>query len=261
MWPCCICLPPKHTDLVFLIKTKHFLPFVECCRCLLVTSFIARKLLVTKVVLSWIFCFSSGMEGERPARLNRGEADRDAYRRSAAPREYTSKNMWSCAEIMVEMSNTVSKWGLNISKVYKVIYLDILSFNVVESTCSNKPNIVYVKEPFNCPSLNLIIWKLLADVVICIFSTSWCWQESRGRCWSCHRVPVRKYCSFFSNFPVWVFKFVSKMTILLLLIGFVVANKECFFTVIIQVSLKLCGFIMGSIRNGCKLNLICIEPL
>uniref|UniRef100_A0A3Q3L8I6 Ribosomal protein S10 n=1 Tax=Mastacembelus armatus TaxID=205130 RepID=A0A3Q3L8I6_9TELE len=26
-----------------------------------------------------------GMEGERPARLNRGEADRDAYRRSAAP--------------------------------------------------------------------------------------------------------------------------------------------------------------------------------
>ncbi|KAG7226768.1 hypothetical protein INR49_014117 [Caranx melampygus] len=31
-----------------------------------------------------------GMEGERPARLNRGEADRDAYRRSAAPRTYTS---------------------------------------------------------------------------------------------------------------------------------------------------------------------------
>ncbi|KAG7236146.1 hypothetical protein INR49_001327 [Caranx melampygus] len=27
----------------------------------------------------------NGMEGERPARLNRGEADRDAYRRSAAP--------------------------------------------------------------------------------------------------------------------------------------------------------------------------------
>uniref|UniRef100_A0A3Q3WIB3 Plectin/eS10 N-terminal domain-containing protein n=1 Tax=Mola mola TaxID=94237 RepID=A0A3Q3WIB3_MOLML len=26
-----------------------------------------------------------GMEGERPARLNRGETDRDAYRRSAAP--------------------------------------------------------------------------------------------------------------------------------------------------------------------------------
>uniref|UniRef100_A0A672ZJS4 Plectin/eS10 N-terminal domain-containing protein n=1 Tax=Sphaeramia orbicularis TaxID=375764 RepID=A0A672ZJS4_9TELE len=26
-----------------------------------------------------------GMEGERPARLNRGEADRDTYRRSAAP--------------------------------------------------------------------------------------------------------------------------------------------------------------------------------
>ncbi|CAI5657715.1 unnamed protein product [Oreochromis niloticus] len=26
-----------------------------------------------------------GVEGERPARLNRGEADRDAYRRSAAP--------------------------------------------------------------------------------------------------------------------------------------------------------------------------------
>lgn len=33
---------------------------------------------------------SAGMEGERPARLNRGEADRDAYRRSAAPRKYTS---------------------------------------------------------------------------------------------------------------------------------------------------------------------------
>uniref|UniRef100_A0A3B4BG45 Plectin/eS10 N-terminal domain-containing protein n=1 Tax=Periophthalmus magnuspinnatus TaxID=409849 RepID=A0A3B4BG45_9GOBI len=31
-----------------------------------------------------------GMEGERPARLNRGEADRDAYRRSAAPRKYNS---------------------------------------------------------------------------------------------------------------------------------------------------------------------------
>lgn len=30
---------------------------------------------------------SAGMEGDRPARLNRGEADRDAYRRSAAPRE------------------------------------------------------------------------------------------------------------------------------------------------------------------------------
>ncbi len=30
---------------------------------------------------------------ERPARLNRGgEADRDAYRRSAAPRKYTSNN-------------------------------------------------------------------------------------------------------------------------------------------------------------------------
>lgn len=47
------------------------------------------------------------MEGERPARLNRGEADRDAYRRSAAPREYTfihSNNMRSCAALMVEMS-------------------------------------------------------------------------------------------------------------------------------------------------------------
>lgn len=30
---------------------------------------------------------SAGMEGERPARLNRGEADRDTYRRSAAPRK------------------------------------------------------------------------------------------------------------------------------------------------------------------------------
>lgn len=28
------------------------------------------------------------MEGERPARLNRAEADRDTYRRSAAPRKY-----------------------------------------------------------------------------------------------------------------------------------------------------------------------------
>uniref|UniRef100_A0A3B3I2U1 Ribosomal protein S10 n=1 Tax=Oryzias latipes TaxID=8090 RepID=A0A3B3I2U1_ORYLA len=32
-----------------------------------------------------------GMEGERPARLNRGEADRDAYRRSAAPLVLTRK--------------------------------------------------------------------------------------------------------------------------------------------------------------------------
>ncbi|CAG5978620.1 unnamed protein product [Menidia menidia] len=31
-----------------------------------------------------------GMEGERPARLTRGEADRDTYRRSAAPRTYKS---------------------------------------------------------------------------------------------------------------------------------------------------------------------------
>lgn len=31
----------------------------------------------------------SGLEGERPARLARGEGDRDAYRRSAAPRTYT----------------------------------------------------------------------------------------------------------------------------------------------------------------------------
>lgn len=32
--------------------------------------------------------FSLGMEGERPARLARGgEADRDSYRRSAAPRK------------------------------------------------------------------------------------------------------------------------------------------------------------------------------
>lgn len=29
----------------------------------------------------------SGLEGERPARLTRGEADRDTYRRSAVPRE------------------------------------------------------------------------------------------------------------------------------------------------------------------------------
>lgn len=51
-----------------------------------------------------VFLFScAGMEGERPARLNRGEADRDAYRRSAAPRQYTNTTrlysdfMWSCA--------------------------------------------------------------------------------------------------------------------------------------------------------------------
>ena len=30
----------------------------------------------------------AGLEGERPARLTRGEADRDTYRRSAVPREY-----------------------------------------------------------------------------------------------------------------------------------------------------------------------------
>lgn len=29
----------------------------------------------------------AGLEGERPARLTRGEADRDTYRRSAVPRE------------------------------------------------------------------------------------------------------------------------------------------------------------------------------
>lgn len=29
----------------------------------------------------------TGLEGERPARLTRGEADRDTYRRSAVPRE------------------------------------------------------------------------------------------------------------------------------------------------------------------------------
>lgn len=29
-----------------------------------------------------------GLEGERPARFTRGEADRDTYRRSAVPREY-----------------------------------------------------------------------------------------------------------------------------------------------------------------------------
>lgn len=51
-----------------------------------------------------VFLFScAGMEGERPARLNRGEADRDAYRRSAAPRQYTNTSrlysdfMRSCA--------------------------------------------------------------------------------------------------------------------------------------------------------------------
>lgn len=33
--------------------------------------------------LSWL----TGLEGERPARLTRGEADRDTYRRSAVPRE------------------------------------------------------------------------------------------------------------------------------------------------------------------------------
>ena len=31
-----------------------------------------------------------GLEGERPARLTRGEADRDTYRRSAVPRECPS---------------------------------------------------------------------------------------------------------------------------------------------------------------------------
>lgn len=40
------------------------------------------------IFLSDHFVFA-GMEGERPARLNRGEADRDAYRRSAAPRTYS----------------------------------------------------------------------------------------------------------------------------------------------------------------------------
>lgn len=33
----------------------------------------------------------SGLEGERPARLTRGEADRDTYRRSAVPRECPSR--------------------------------------------------------------------------------------------------------------------------------------------------------------------------
>lgn len=37
----------------------------------------------------FVALITTGMEGERPARLNRGEADRDAYRRSAAPRKYT----------------------------------------------------------------------------------------------------------------------------------------------------------------------------
>lgn len=35
---------------------------------------------------------SAGMEGERPARLNRGEADRDTYRRSAAPRKWRTNS-------------------------------------------------------------------------------------------------------------------------------------------------------------------------
>ena len=42
----------------------------------------------------------AGLEGERPARLTRGEADRDTYRRSAVPREYRSVDLvleWSLA--------------------------------------------------------------------------------------------------------------------------------------------------------------------
>lgn len=38
--------------------------------------------------LSPILFLLSGLEGERPARLARGEGDRDAYRRSAAQRKY-----------------------------------------------------------------------------------------------------------------------------------------------------------------------------
>lgn len=43
---------------------------------------------ISKTLLNQTWCFS-GLEGERPARLARGEGDRDAYRRSAAPRTYT----------------------------------------------------------------------------------------------------------------------------------------------------------------------------
>lgn len=42
--------------------------------------------------LSLFSCNCVGMEGERPARLNRAEADRDTYRRSAAPRKYTDES-------------------------------------------------------------------------------------------------------------------------------------------------------------------------
>lgn len=79
-------------------------------------------------------CNCLGMEGERPARLNRAEADRDTYRRSAAPRKYTDElGFWMFIFLPTAGSNYLS------------------------------------------PSI------------------SWRWQKSRGRCWSCHRVPVRKY--------------------------------------------------------------------
>lgn len=47
--------------------------------------------------LSLVSCNFVGMEGERPARLNRAEADRDTYRRSAAPRKYTDELCFFCS--------------------------------------------------------------------------------------------------------------------------------------------------------------------
>lgn len=55
---------------------------------LLCTSGCRKELFVPglSTVFEALLCVA-GLEGERPARLTRGEADRDTYRRSAVPRE------------------------------------------------------------------------------------------------------------------------------------------------------------------------------
>lgn len=87
---------------------------------------------------------SVGMEGERPARLNRGEADRDAYRRSAAPRKYTSAilvtvmniqicpPLWNASYVM-HSSTTTTEHSLNnkhIELIAELLYWISLDWTV-----------------------------------------------------------------------------------------------------------------------------------
>lgn len=87
--------------------------------------------------------------------------------------------------------------------------MDIVPFYVVENTFSKKTPITF-NTSCACKSLcvlKLKIWKLLAYMLIHNFSISWCWQESRGWCWSCHRVSVRKYCCYELFFWNWCIVF------------------------------------------------------